>query len=339
MNCQYTCKKKKYDLKEIGGAQILLLNGDFIRLSKKEILKIEVSLYDKLIHFNNCYFPVAKSGFIKLKIVDRKPKYDNSSVYNLKEYTKDRKSFIEKICAEEGVFAIRLFDNLKWGDTIFGNILAKKENDFLILTFSESLSLGSADGENHVVNLKNVRKEDSRIIHLNFENCDGIDVYQDEIKEINLNFEKELEWNSKGYARVIKDGCIRLKFNKDYNDGRKANVCLKNNKLTLKDLEKRICGNGEDDVDICHLYVSNNYCGYGLEKEEAISLNNLSEYPKNYSEDDEEEIYIPYISGYAKKEKDGSILITFGKKGRNNVIYALQTQNYADRPFVRKKFN
>ena len=316
MNCKYTCKKKNYDLKKIKKAQILFFNGDFVEVFGKEISGLEVSLYDNLVYFNNCYFPVAKSGFIKIKISNKKPKYDASAVYNEKEYSKDRKTYIEKICAEEGVFAILFFDDLNWHDTIFCNIIAKKEDDFLILSFLEYPSLGSSDGENHVINLKNVNKKDFIILHLDFENCDGIDVYQDEIKEINLNFKKELEWNSDGYARVVKNGYIRLKFNKYYHAGRKVNMYVGNNKpITLKHLEKRICGKGEDDVDICHLYISNYFCGYGLKKEEIIGINDLSEYPDNYGDDDIEiEDYIPYISGYAKKQKDGSILIYFGKR-------------------------
>ncbi len=295
--------------------QILLLNGDFIELSKKEILSLEVVLYDKLVHFNNCYFPVAKSGFIKMKIDNKKPKYDDSSVYNEKGYSKDRKSCIEKVCIEEGVFAIRLFDDLNWHDTIIGNIIAKKEGDFLIFSFIEYPAFGSSDRENHFIKLKNVNKKDIRVLHLDFENCEGIDVYQDEIKEINLNFEKELSWNANGYCRVIKNGYICLKFDKDYDFGRKTQLYVPNDKhANFKHLEKRICGKGEDDVDICNLYISNYYSGYGLSKEEVITLNDLSEYPENYSEDDEYYNDIPYISGYAQKKKDGSILITFGKK-------------------------
>ena len=150
-------------------------------------------------------------------------------------------------------------------------------------------------------------------MRLDFENCEVIDVFQDEIKEINFNFEKKLDWNADGYVRVIKNGYLCLKFDKSYNDARKAYVFVKNNKPTLKDLEKRICGKGEDDIDICNLYITNYYCGYGLEQEEVITLNNLSEYPENYSEEDEFDYDIPYVSGYAQKQKDGSILITFGK--------------------------
>ena len=313
MNFEYTCKKKEYNLKEIKKAQILLSNGDFIELLGKEIVDLGVTLYDRLVHFHNCYFPVAKSGVIKMKISNKKLKYDDSYTYNEKEYSKNRKSYIEKVCVEEGVYAIRLFDELNWHDTILGNIVVKKEEEFIIFTFLEYPSLGTSNSDSHFINLKNVNKKDFKIIDLDFENCDSIAVYQDEIKEINLNFESGLDWNSDGYCRVIKNGYIRLKFNKDYHDGRKVSVYVKNNKPTIKDLEKRICGKGEDDIDICNLYISNFYCGYGLGKEEVISLKDLSDYPENYGEDDCED-YIPYISGYAQKQKDGSILITFGKK-------------------------
>ena len=315
MDCKYTFKKKEYDLKKIEKAQILFSNGDFIELLGKEIVDLDVTLYDRLVYFNNCYFPVGKSGIIKMQISDKKPKYDASSVYNQKEYLKDRKSYIEKVFVEEGVYAIYLFDELNWHDAILGNIVVKKEENFLIFSFLEYPSLGTSNSDSHFINLKNVNKKDFRVIHLDFENCDGIDVYQNEVKEINLNFEKELEWNSSGYCRVIKNGYIRLKFNKEYDFGRKTDLYIPKGKFaTFKHLENRICGKGEDDVDMCHLYISNYHCGYGFEKEEVISLNNLSEYLGNYGEDDESEEDIPYISGYAKKQKDGSILITFGKK-------------------------
>ncbi|MBE5750089.1 MAG: hypothetical protein E7346_04395 [Clostridiales bacterium] len=314
MNYEYTHKKKEYDLNKVENAQILFLNGDFINLSKKEIIDIEVNLYDKLVHFNNCYFPVAKRGFLKLKIIDKKLKYDNSSVYNQKEYKKDRKSYIENRCVGEGgIFAIRFFNELSWSDMIIGDIVAKKEEDCLIFSFLECQSLGFSDKDSHFINLKNVNKKDVRVLHLDFENCDGIYVYQNEIKDINLNFEKELSWNSEGYCRVIKNGYIRLKFIKCYNDGRRANIYTINTTPTTKDLEKRICGKGEDDIDICNLYISNYHCGYGLEKEEVITLNELSDYPDNYEEDDSG-YYASYVTGYAKKEKDGSILIVFGKR-------------------------
>ena len=314
MDYKYTFKKKEYDSKKVKKAQILLSNGDFFELSGKEIVDLDVTLYDRLVHFNNCYYPVAKSGFIKLKIVNKKIKYDDSYTYNEKEYSKNRKSYVEKVCVEEGVYAIRLFDELHWHDTILGNIVAKKEGEFLIFTFLEYPSLGTSNSDSHFINLKNVNKKDCIMIDLDFENCDGIAIYQDEIIEMNLNFEKELEWNADGYCRVIKDGYICLKFDKDYNDSRKVNIYVKNNKPTIKDLEKRICGKGEDDIDICHLYISYYHCGYGFGKVEVISLNDLSEYPENYGEEIESEEYIPYISGYAQKQKDGSILITFGKK-------------------------
>lgn len=314
MNCEYTCKKKKYDLKEIGNAQILFSNGDFIELSGKEIVGLDLSLYDRLVYFHNCYFPVAKSGNIKFKIINKKPKYDNSSVYNQKEYLKDRKAYIENRLVKEGcVFAVRFFNELNWHDTILGDITAKKEDDFLILTFCERLSGGSADSENHFINLKNVRKEDFRILDISFENCDRMVVYQKEIKEINLNFENELEWNADGYCRVIKSGFIRLKFDKEYDFGRKASVYTSNGKLAnFKHLEKRICEKGEKDIDISQLYVSNYHCGFGLEKEEVLETNDLFEYPDNYDEYEYRDA--PYISGYAKKEKDGTILIVFGKR-------------------------
>ena len=59
-------------------------------------------------------------------------------------------------------------------------------------------------------------KETVEKINLDFENCDGIEIFQEEIKEMQLNFEKELEWSSSSFTRKLSNGFIRLKFNRDF---------------------------------------------------------------------------------------------------------------------------
>ena len=319
MKFEYQCKKQKYALSTIRRARISFLNGDVIELWGKEIVDLQVVLYDNLIHFDNCYHPAVKSGFMKIKLGKNRPTYDSTSVYNFQDYLYDRKGYIKKCCLTEGgIFAISFFDALNWGKTIFGNITVKEEGDFLVLEFLSIPALTSSDSKNHTVRLKDVKEEDFRMIHLDFENCDGIDVYRHEIKEINLNFEKTLRWNSQGFSRVLKNGYIRLKFNKSYGNRRYSLWFLDADKIaTTKHLERRICGNGEATIDICNLYVYNYHLGALDEKEEQISVPDLVKYHNDIAENDDDyddyEDDISYVSGYAKKQNDGSILIVFGK--------------------------
>ena len=125
----------------------------------------------------------------------------------------------------------------------------------MILSFQENKAYGSYDKEYHTVNACNLTKSVVEKIGLDFENCDGFDIYAEEIQEMNINFEKELQWNSSCFGREIINGFIRLKLNKKL-EWRHVNVYNCNEKIpNIKKLERRLCGKGLDDCDICHLYV------------------------------------------------------------------------------------
>ena len=115
----------------------------------------------------------------------------------------------------------------------------------------------------------------------------------------------------------IKNGILKIKFDKEINY---RNVCIlaKGDKQPkLKDIEKRICGNkSESSHDICNLYINYDYVGYGIDREERISIDDIrsdKDLGELYSCEDQEYDFCDYIGGYAKKEKDGSITIFFGK--------------------------
>ena len=78
-------------------------------------------------------------------------------------------------------------------------------------------------------------------------------------------------------------------------------------------METRLCRDRIDDIDICHLYVEYKHAGYCRSYEECLCVEDIR--PMEEIEREEEENgFGSYISGYAKREKDGSILIVFGKK-------------------------
>lgn len=313
MGYEYVCQKVKLNAKEFGEAQIFFRNGDYFELSKGEIIEMDIQFYDTLITGERGFCPVAKSGFIKCKIKEKAPKYNQVFVYNKNEYAKNRKKYLEQRCVNEGgIYYLRLFNNNNWHYGIYAETVAYLENDYLILRFQENKTYGSADKDYHTVNACNLTKSVVEKISLDFENCDGFDIYQEEIQEMNINFEKQLEWSSSCFGREIKNGFIRLKLNKEI-EWRQVNVYNCNEKIpNIKKLERRLCGRGIDDCDICNLYVQYNYAGYCMDHEECIQIKDIRPI-EELPDIDEEDIYPCFISGYAKREDDGSILIVFGK--------------------------
>ena len=313
MSYEYVCQKVKFNAKEFFEAQIFFRNGDYFELSKGEIIEMDIQFYDTLIEGERGFCPVAKSGFIKCKIKEKTPKYCSAFVYNQKEYSKNRKEYLEQRCVNEGgIYYLRLFNHDYWHHGIYAETVACLENGYLILRFQENKTYGSADKEYHTVNACNLKKSVVEKISLDFENCDDFDIYQEEIQEMNINFEKKLEWGSSCFEREIKNGFIRIKLNKELT-WRHVSVYNCNEKIpNIKKLERRLCGRGIDDCDICHLYVQYNYAGYCMNHEECIVVNDIRPW-EEIEKEEEENGFGSYISGYAKREDDGSILIVFGK--------------------------
>ena len=95
--------------------------------------------------------------------------------------------------------------------------------------------------------------------------------------------------------------------------------------MTLEHIEKRICDKGLSTIDICHLYVY--YHNYVLadeviqidalyyKEDNEIEQYKIDDYGDYENDEDEYDEYddLPYVSGYAEKQSDGSILIVFGE--------------------------
>ena len=317
MSYEFVCPKKEFKKKEISKAQVFFRNGDCFEVSGREILDISLQFYDNLIVNEKGFSPVVKSGYIKCKFDRLAPKYDSSLLYNQKEYKKDRKTYLEERCVNEGgLYYIRLFDENNWHDGIFGDIVAYKDGDVVVLSFQANRTYGTADKNYHTVMAPNVTKQAVEKIVLDFENCDNFEVFQEEILDMQVNCKNQLAWYSSSYGREILNGFIRLKLNKELT-WRRVNVYDCDEKIpNIRKLERRICGNGEDEIDICNLYIDYRYARYCRDNEEAIYVEDIRPMEEN-ERDEEENGFGSYISGYAKKENDGSILIVFGKKKEN----------------------
>ncbi len=282
-------------------------NGDFFTLAKTEIAEATVTFYDELRVGEGGFCPIAKSGFIKCKISSKRKHKGEQMLYKNSEYGKDIKEYLENRCVKEGgIHYVRLFDRNHWHVPFYCIADARREDEFLILEFQGGVGCGAADKDHHIVRARNITKKNVEKILLDFENCDSIEIFAQEIQDIQLHFENELYWGSSAFFRQVRNGYIRLKFDKEITR-RRSNVNWMLGKDAIKRQEKRLYGKGKDVTDICHLYVTYDYAGYCMKLEECIDIKDIR--PIKEQEADEWN----YISGYAEKQKDGSVLIVFGK--------------------------
>lgn len=313
---EYVCSKKKFEKKEIEKVYIFFKNGDFLKIRKNEIMDIDVRLYDNLVWNGEESSPVVESGFIKLRIQAGKAKGEPRFLCDPDQYNKNRKGYIEnRLTVEGGIERICLFNENNWHDTLFGDAFAVMEGDCLLIKYKPNDLYGPCTGENHVMRLGDVSRQNTERILLDFENCESFEIFPEEIINVQLKFGQELDWNSSGYAREIKGGFIQLRLSPKIS-WRKVNLAdewMGRKTRGIAPLEKRLCRKGEDVIDICHLYVTYDYAGYGIKREEHIAIHDIR--PAEYFERlEREDIYDEsFISGYARKQDDGTIMIVFGE--------------------------
>jgi hypothetical protein len=326
MDSQYIYPKSKLNKFKPKFLQIFFYDGNYVSINKKEIVSTSINYYDKLIWEENCLCPVGKNGFVKLKIEDKILSYYNESfLYDSEEFEKDRKSYIINRCINEGrIKCVRLFNYLNWHITIYGNIVATCEDDYLILNYVPNELFGSADSKNTSINLNPLDKNEISNIELSFENFDRFTVYREEIIDINLTFCKQLEWGGGDFFRNIDGGYLRVKLDKtiDYREYRfLSNI---KNLPAIKYFENRLSvKKGEKPHDICHLYIEYDYAGCGSSRTECFEIEDIrSDEEIKRLEKLEEETgneLIFFDGGYCKKLPDGSILIAFGKNAKSTI--------------------
>ncbi len=322
---KYLFPKMKYTKNEVSFMYIFFENGDFLEIKGSEIFNFSINIYDKLIRSRKGYNPVIESGYFKLKICN-KSAFTKSShfLYNEADFRKNRKSYIENRCVNESwITEIWLFNSYSWHKVLHCESKGKMDGDFLLLEFLPQPQMGTFKNENHYVNIKNIEKEDIFKIDLDFENCESFAVYNDEIEDVNIDFEDKLEWGAGDLYRKAIGGYIKIKLNKDF--ALRENHLFKNKKsLKIVDFERRLCGKkGEDIHDICHLYIDFYHAGYGEVQVECVEVDDIKtdEEIKNIEKKEEQtgQSYYYYEGGYCKKHKDGSIIIAFGKNARNTI--------------------
>lgn len=326
MGNKYYFPKVEYRKDQVSRMYIFFENGDFLEIKNSEISDFSINVYDKLIRSHKGYNPVIESGFLKLKISSNRNLANNPHfLYNEVDFKKNRKSYIENRCTNESrIIEIWLFDNYNWHKVLHCDAKGKMEGEFLLLEFLPQPQMGDYQDENHYINIGNIRKEDIHNIDLDFENCESFVVYNNEIKEVNINFDNQLEWDAGDLCRKVTGGYIKIKLDEDFSP--RQNQLFDNDKrLKVGNFGRRLCGkNGEEVHDICHLYIQYYHAGYGeLEVTECVEVDEAKtdeEIEEIEKEEEKKGVTIYYYEGgYCKKFKDGSIIIAFGKNAKNTI--------------------
>lgn len=317
---EYRIPKKEFKKEEIEFLRIFFDNGDYFPIGGKEVEEISVRLYDRLIVENDDICRVAESGYIKLRLMSR-PKniYSDVFLYDAKNYRRDRKNYIKnRLCNDGGIKSIAIFDEDNWRDTLFGNITAETDGKFVIIKFVPKPYEEPYDSRDNVILLNDVTKSVIYKIELVFENCEGFTIYPNEIIDIQLKFKNELEHGGGDLSRGIESGYIKLKLDGtirhrevdlfDVDDGKK---------LTVKLLKERLLWNQKVSThDICHLYVTYNYAGFGISRCEHLEIEDIKDLDEidEMIKEEEEHMCIVYFfeGGCCEQQSDGSILIVFG---------------------------
>lgn len=319
---KYTVRKKDLVKKEIKFIYIFFDNGDFVSIDGTELTNISVGIYDRLVRHGDGFCAVAQAGCFEFKIDEQNKHELKSFVHDPHAFNSDRKRYIEHRCLSESrITEIRFFDELNWDHRLLGNFNAETDGNTLRLVIVSQPQMGGASSNEHTIMLGEIEKEDVCSLDLIFENCESLTVFNNEIKEIDLIFEKELEWGSSKFYRCVKEGYIKLKLRKDLS---RASNLFGVKSLKRKNMERRLCGKGGCSThDICRLHFNLYHAGYGdklcesIECEEIKPQKEVERLIKR--EEHDNAVHYMFESGYAKLLKDRTVVLTFGSNAKRSL--------------------
>ena len=310
---------------------VFFQNGDFFAVLGSEIVKTSLDYYDDLVRHNDSAVRVCHGGEIVLKIERggrRRPRF----LHDEKDYLACGADYLCRRLCEGGIDRIVIFNENNWHHTVLGDFIAERGDGEGVITLAPRHNdiYGDFSDDEFKIALPNVTKGTVEKITLDFENCDGFDVYAEEIVDMNLVFDKRLKWNSQGYGRRIIGGYMLIKLDRDITYRRASVYPDWSPKKGVKPLIKRLCYGGEcSETDVCNLYVTYEYLGYGERLREEISLDGIGErnsgiydfevgaddyYACDYDDDDrDDDDDDEFVSGYARLNRDKTVLLVFGK--------------------------
>lgn len=323
---EYRARKHRFG-KEIWTLDLYFDNGDVIHISGKEVVSMDVTMYDRLIAFRWKFCPVAKSGSIKLRIKGGSSFGIRSShVESSKEFRRDRKSYLYKRFLEQGgSCAIRVTDLETDGSFFCAHAKARQEGELLVLEFLGERE-ESADREEHNIQLGNICKNEIERIAIIFENGDEFSVFPSEIADMRLTFSSEL-LKETFFFRSIESGYLKIVLDRDIAPHeRKYDFykAPKKKKKFIKFLKSRICSEGKCVHDIAWLNVHFKYPYAVLMPNEMLNVKDhrdpevVEALEARERETGGRDWYV-FEGGCSEELEDGNILISFGRTAVNRL--------------------
>ena len=327
----YYYTKKTIRKQDVSKLYLHFDNGDYATVAAGEIYSLSITHHDRLITGGRGFIPVASGGYLKLNLSNKSRIAQMAhEVENDDAYRKQRRTYLtERLLREGDLREIWFFNDLNWHYAVACRAEAIEEGECLILRFLPQQAMGECDSKTHRITLSDPKKAAIAQINVDFENCEYFVVHNDEIEDCQLVFSPELEWSSSELCRKIIGGHITL--NLQYRKREGSLFEYETGHPKREDYLRRLCGKGgEEEVDISHLYVTYYGPGYSQSREECLETEQigLPESPKsersdlikasfgmrNDEQEDEDDIpYENYVSGYAKRCRDGKVVVTFGE--------------------------
>ena len=328
----YHFKKMNITKNDVSWIELRFDNGDTVPLVHGEIYNLSISLCDKLIVKENTFTPVAADGYIKLKLSNKQRILNAySDVKKYEEYLKDRRRYLtHRLVRSNDLCKISLFNSDNWSIDIDCRATAHEDGECVIVQFISQPIFGESGGAELIIELKDPDIKDIDRIDLDFENCEHYRVYRDEIVEFAPRYAPTLAWCGRALCREVIGGYMIVKLCRD---SRIHDLYLTaKREATNKDFIRRLCGRkGESECDLANLCLHYAYPRCGVSSEEVLSVASV-DYEETeavtlfkgdrntpYEDENDEDDFDNFVSGYCKKRKDGSVIIAFGKEATETI--------------------
>lgn len=290
-------------------------NGECLSLYNDEIEEINLNFYDKLEKHGELICKTVQEGIIKLNISLYNCWKDTRLLINEEIYKKNRRKAIIERLLTPGITCILIEYYNFSNETIYGNFTASQNKNEILLTAVEQPLKGSYDSNNFYIDLYDINKDNVESIRIILENCEVVDVYNDELVDINLKLNNKLIYDIGSLRREIVGGSIEIKLDKKKTHRYRSLFNDEYDDIDPFDyIHQRL---DEKELDITHLYIR-----YKSGEKEQIVVNSFDERGKNiedlYQEyldhdDDEEDEYDDYyfVSGSGEINSEGNIVLKF----------------------------
>ena len=308
---------KKEDLKhEFNAISVIFNNDDYIEIyvdvnHPSKFIEKNFNFYDNLIFENNAICPVLESGYIKIDTQRNSKCSFLANVFDQQDFEKNKREYVQNRLNNDQIKCI-CFGYCYSGAKFFayGNILAKADNNSITLEFLPSKKDMASNGENCKISLKDITPHNVKNIFLEFELEETFQVFQSEIIDITLNFNKNLSLTKYNLCREIKSGHILIDINK--NARRKRITELNNKTSKINNIIDNLFGKERQNIN----NILKIYAEFKSPHEEVKILELLkTQDTQHFSLDDMPIVtyYRGVISnvGTIERLEDGKILITF----------------------------